>query len=62
MRQNERGLLISNDSDEAVQLFDRAVEHCLNSYIDMKSLVAVRSPLGGSNAQCDLCGRLKVMS
>ena len=40
MKQDERGLSLSTDSDEAVRLFDRAVEHFLKYHIDTMSLVA----------------------
>jgi hypothetical protein len=40
MKQDERGLPLSTDSEEAVRLFDRAVEHYLKYHIDTMSLVA----------------------
>jgi tetratricopeptide (TPR) repeat protein len=40
MKRDERGLPLSTDSDEAVRLFDRAVEHYLKYHIDTMSLVA----------------------
>lgn len=40
MKQDERGLLLSTDSDDAVRLFDRAVEHYLKYHSDTMSLVA----------------------
>jgi tetratricopeptide (TPR) repeat protein len=40
MKQDERGLLLSTDSDEAVRLFDRAVEHYLKYHIDTMALAA----------------------
>lgn len=39
MKQDERGLPLSTDSEEAVRLFDRAVEHYLKYHIDTMSLV-----------------------
>jgi hypothetical protein len=40
MKPDERGLSLSTDSDEAVRLFDRAVEHYLKYHVDAMSLVA----------------------
>jgi tetratricopeptide (TPR) repeat protein len=40
MKRDERGLPLSTESDEAVRLFDRAVEHYLKYHIDTMSLVA----------------------
>jgi hypothetical protein len=39
MKQDERGLPLSTDSDEAVELCDRAVEHYLKYHIDTMLLV-----------------------
>jgi len=39
MKQDERGLPLSTDSDEAVRSFDRAVEHYLKYHADTMSLV-----------------------
>lgn len=39
MKRDERNLSISTDSDQAVQLFDRAVEHYLKYHIDTMALV-----------------------
>ena len=40
MKPDERRLSLSTDSDEAVRLFDRAVEHYLKYHVDAMSLVA----------------------
>ncbi|MEJ0016254.1 MAG: hypothetical protein WDN25_06745 [Acetobacteraceae bacterium] len=40
MKQDERGLTISTDSDAAVRSFDRAVEHYLKYHADTMALVA----------------------
>lgn len=40
MKQDERGLPVSTDSDEAVRLFDRAVEHYLKYHVDTMSLAS----------------------
>src|SRR5689334_2985029 len=39
MKQDERGLPVSTDSDDAVRLFDRAVEHYLKYHVDTMALV-----------------------
>ena len=38
MKQDERGLSISTDSDDAARLFDRAVEHYLKYHVDTMAL------------------------
>ena len=39
MKQDERGLAVSTDSDAATRLFDRAVEHYLKYHVDTMALV-----------------------
>jgi len=38
MKQDERGLPLATDSDDAVRLFDRAVEHYLKYHLATISL------------------------
>ena len=54
MKLDERGLPLSTDSDEAVRLFDRSVEHYLKYHIDTMALAgkAIEADPGFAMAHC----------
>jgi tetratricopeptide (TPR) repeat protein len=54
MKHDERGLPLSSDSEEAVRLFDRAVEHYLKYHVDTMPLVneALAADAGFVMAHC----------